>query len=166
MSTVLINSNFSCNYKINRDELFEILKKKYKIHAIYDPCSYPGIQCKFYYNENKTEQTGICECFKREMSKDKEKEDFQNKETFCNKKGKGNGKNQCREMSFMIFRTGSVLIVGHCDLKILNSVYLFVRDLLINESMKICTKEKFLDKPFKKEKKTKNKRLKKIITVM
>jgi len=46
--TVLINSNFNCGYYINRETLYDILKLKYNIQAIYDPCSYPGIQCKFY----------------------------------------------------------------------------------------------------------------------
>jgi hypothetical protein len=48
--TVLINSNFNCGFFINREVLYDILKFKYNIQSIYDPCSYPGIQCKFYYN--------------------------------------------------------------------------------------------------------------------
>ena len=51
IETVLINSNFSCNYYIDRDILAHRLKYEYNIHVVYDPCSYPGIQCKFYYNE-------------------------------------------------------------------------------------------------------------------
>jgi hypothetical protein len=42
--TILINSNFSCNYYINREQLFHILKTKYNVKCSYDPCSYPGIQ--------------------------------------------------------------------------------------------------------------------------
>jgi len=45
--TVLINSNFNCGFFINRETLYNILKFKYNILSIYDPCSYPGIQCKF-----------------------------------------------------------------------------------------------------------------------
>jgi hypothetical protein len=37
------------------------------------------------------------------------------------------------KISFMIFRTGSVLIVGKCDDNILNIVYNFIKDLLIEE---------------------------------
>ena len=33
----------------------------------------------------------------------------------------------------MIFRTGSVLIVGNCDKTILNIVYNFIKDVLKNE---------------------------------
>ena len=46
--TILINSNFNTGFFINREALYDILKIKYNIEAIYDPCSYPGIKCKFY----------------------------------------------------------------------------------------------------------------------
>ena len=57
--TVLINSNFSCNFFIDRFKLYKILKNKYNINAAYDPCSYPGIQCKFYYHPEKHKQDGV-----------------------------------------------------------------------------------------------------------
>lgn len=37
------------------------------------------------------------------------------------------------KISFMIFRTGSVLIVGKCDENILNIIYNYIKDLLIEE---------------------------------
>ena len=121
VETVLINSNFSCNYFIDRNTFYNILKYEYKIHAIYDPCSYPGIQCKFYYNEDNLLNNGICSCG----------ED-------CKKKGgSGKGLNQCLSVSFMIFRTGSVLIVGHCNEQILMKVYTFLKGVLIRECAKI-----------------------------
>lgn len=136
VETVLINSNFSCNYFIDRNEFYNILKYKYKIHAIYDPCSYPGIQCKFYYNEDNLLNNGICSCGEN-----------------CKKKGGcGKGINQCLAVSFMIFRTGSVLIVGHCNEGILMNVYSFLKDILIKECANIFIK--------KKEKDTKKKRKK------
>ena len=47
---VLINSNFNCGYFINRDKLYDILKSnKYQLETAYDPCSYPGVKCKFYF---------------------------------------------------------------------------------------------------------------------
>jgi len=142
IDTVLINSNFTCNYYIDRDKLSSLLKYKYHLHVNYDPCSYPGIQVKFYYNAMKHIQNGVCSCGKR-----------------CSKKGSGNGENQCLEISFMVFRTGSVLIVGHCSIPILHMVYNFLKTIL---------KEDFKDfrietaKPLKKPEK-KKKRRKKII---
>jgi hypothetical protein len=38
-----------------------------------------------------------------------------------------------REVSFMIFRTGSCLIVGNCSEKILKYIYEFIKIILENE---------------------------------
>jgi TATA-box binding protein (TBP) (component of TFIID and TFIIIB) len=112
--TVLINSNFNCGYYINRESLFDILKYKYNIQSIYDPCSYPGIQCKFYYNPDVEMQTGS------QISEE-------NKTKYKN----------MTEVSFMIFRTGSVLIVGKCDENVLLIIYEFLKNLLSVEFQKI-----------------------------
>ena len=118
LETVLINSNFNCNFYIIRDKLHNILKYNYNIHSLFDPCSYPGIQCKFFYNPNDTHLDGVCHC--------KEKCEINNK-----KKKKIN---KCTIISFMIFRTGSILIVGNCNEEILKIIYNFIVKLLIKES--------------------------------
>lgn len=119
IDTVLINSNFNCGYFINREKLFNLLKHKYKLITMYDPCSYPGIQTKFYFNKCKEIQDGICNCV-----------------VACNKKNnndKINKDNKCKEISFMIFRTGSILIVGNCNEIVLNEIYQFIVNILENE---------------------------------
>ena len=108
--TVLINSNFNCGFFINREALYDILKFKYNIQSIYDPCSYPGIQCKFYYNPDVEIQNGC-------QISEENKQLFQNIQT----------------VSFMIFRTGSVLIVGRCDENVLMIIYEFLKIILNNE---------------------------------
>ena len=115
--TVLINSNFNCGFFINREELYDILKMKYNIQSIYDPCSYPGIQCKFYYNPDVGIQCGS------QISEE-------NKLLYKNVK----------EVSFMIFRTGSVLIVGKCDENVLMIIYEFLKVVLNNEYKNISQK--------------------------
>ena len=102
--TVLINSNFNCGYFINRDRLYNILKYKYRINSNYDACSYPGIQSKFYYRPGQENQTG--------------------------QHPPANEIDKAYEISFMIFRTGSVLIVGRCDESVLRSIYAFLKKLL------------------------------------
>ena len=47
-------------------------------------------------------------------------------------------KNTCK-MSFMIFRTGSVLIVGKCSENILYEIYRFIRVILETEYLLIVT---------------------------
>lgn len=137
IQNVLINSNFKCNYFINRDKLFNILKYKYNIHSLYDACSYPGIQCKYYYNSNNN---GICTC-----------------PTKCGFKEKSNIKKKevrCTEVSFMIFRTGSILIVGHCDESILICVYNFLKNILLTEfdEINIAVENDINEKKIKKKK--------------
>ena len=113
-TTVLINSNFNCGFYINREILYDILKFKYNIQAIYDPCSYPGVQCKFYYNPDKEVQNGS-------KISEEDKSKYKN----------------IVEVSFMIFRTGSILIVGMCDDSVLYIIYEFLKILLVNEYSKI-----------------------------
>jgi TATA-box binding protein (TBP) (component of TFIID and TFIIIB) len=115
--TVLINSNFNCGFFINREALYDILKFKYNIQAIYDPCSYPGIQCKFYYNPDVGIQNGC------QISEE-------NKHLY----------NNVKQVSFMIFRTGSVLIVGKCDENVLMIIYDFLKIILNNEFKNINQK--------------------------
>jgi TATA-box binding protein (TBP) (component of TFIID and TFIIIB) len=112
--TVLVNSNFSCNYFINRNELFQLLKHKYNIKCNYDSCSYPGIQCKYKLDGN--------------------------------------------EISFMIFRTGSVLIVGKCEDEVLFKIYEFLKEILISEVSIIF-------EPCYQEHKKNKKKVKKTITL-
>lgn len=95
--TVLINSNFNCGYFINRTQLYQILKYKYNISSVYDPCSYPGIQCKIYFKDEvmtTVEEVGV---------------------------------------SFMIFRTGSILIVGKCSNEVIEAIYKYLTDILFKE---------------------------------
>ena len=88
-------------FYIDREKLFNILRFNYCINSCYDPCSYPGIQCEFYYNKEKLENDGRQE-FKQEKIE-----------------------NSILKISFMIFRTGSVLIVGKCNEEILIYIYNF-----------------------------------------
>lgn len=140
IQTVLINSNFNCGYYINRNKLYNILKYKYNINANYDPCSYPGIQCKFYYNIENKLNDGKCKC-----------------EIKCDKK-KPNKK--CLDISFMIFRTGSVLVVGMCEEPVIHIVYNFLTELFKTEYSEIK-----IENVDQKPKKTKKKKVRKKVII-
>lgn len=134
---ILINSNFNCGFFINRESLIKLLRNKYNIQSIYDPCSYPGIQSKFYYNHSlgdDVEQTGV----------------HSSTGTFS-------------VVSFMIFRTGSVLIVGKCDEIVLNHIYTFLVKLLKTEYYSIGQYKSACDIVPLKDKKKKIR--KKMITI-
>lgn len=140
--TVLINSNFNCGFFIDREVLYDILRTKYNIQAIYDPCSYPGIQSKFYYNNDLGIQTGM-------------QITSENKNKYTN----------VTEVSFMIFRTGSVLIVGMCDECVLHDIYNFLTKMFKAEFKYICQKLITEDDINIKDKKKKKIR-KKIINIV
>jgi hypothetical protein len=64
----------------------------------------------------------------------------------------------------MIFRTGSVLIVGRCDENVLIIIYEFLKVVLHNEYKNICQKNvKLTDTILSKDKKKKQRR--KTITI-
>ena len=94
---VLINSNFNCGFYINREILYSLLRNKYNINAIYDPCSYPGIRCIYYHNVY----------------------------------------DRIVKISYMIFRTGCVLIVGKCENEDLYVIYEFIKNIFKNEYLNI-----------------------------
>jgi TATA-box binding protein (TBP) (component of TFIID and TFIIIB) len=127
--TILINSNFNTGFFINREALYDILKIKYNIEAIYDPCSYPGIQCKFYYNLDKKQQNGCQNLLDINTI-------IQKSNLMESSVSVGNVK-----VSFMVFRTGSVLIVGKCDEDVLMIIYEFLKRILHNEFNNICQKK-------------------------
>tara|TARA_B110000285_G_scaffold232549_1_gene303864 strand:+ start:4996 stop:6126 length:1131 start_codon:yes stop_codon:yes gene_type:complete len=140
---VLINSNFNCGFYINRDKLHNIMKSsKYGLETSYDPCSYPGVKCKYYYNIDKPweEQNGKIARIDNNMTT--------NDIILSNK---------YLEISFMIFRTGSCLIVGNCNEEVLRFVYTYIVNMLFSEHRDICiqNKEKFVK--IKNEKKKKKK---------
>jgi TATA-box binding protein (TBP) (component of TFIID and TFIIIB) len=93
---VLINSHFNLHFYVNRDRLYAILRQTYGIAAVYDSCSYPGVQCKLYYTlENEIVPRGLSDC----------------------------------SVSVMIFRTGSVLIVGKCNEQIIHTIFKFLNGI-------------------------------------
>lgn len=138
---VLINSNFNCGFYIDREILFNLLRYKYHINASYDPCSYPGIQCVYYYDY--LNKVGISNTLNLDNNMKKNK--------------------NIQKISYMIFRTGSILIVGKCSENVLKIVYEYVKNILISEYKDIMTK--IIDKSLEKEQKQLTKTRKKMIYI-
>ena len=110
--TILVNSNFNCNYYLNREKLYRIMKQpEYNIKCTFDSCSYPGIQCKYKLNNDQ-------------------------------------------EVSFMIFRTGSILIVGKCENEDLYIIYEYIKEIL-DTNFKEIYECNYIEKPLKNKKKIK-----------
>lgn len=138
-SGVLINSGFNCNYQIDREKILRLLKSdKYQIESVFEPCSYPGVICKYYYNNyiSETEQTGYIEESDRHVKID----DLLDSDKY-------------KKVSIMLFGTGNALIVGNMNETILNHVYNFIVNILESNYKLICSKS------LKEEKKIKHKKL-------
>lgn len=147
-NNVLINSNFNCGFYIDRDKLYTILRNKYNIDTAYDPCSYPGVKCKFYFNRD----LGFHDEFQKGVIQI---------EDHSKKVSELDDNNNYIEVSFMIFRTGSCLIVGNCTEKILRFVYSYIKKILETEYLSIFTKS---DDVVTKVKQTKQRKKKVIVT--
>lgn len=151
--TVLINSNFNCGFYINQEVFYKILLCKYNIQCIYDPCSYPGIQCKFYYDYtntsilyNHTTDKPKYSC-KSHLRAEENVKKVKRKKTIpgavvdveLNKKRdelqreQDNVNNNIVVMSFMIFRTGTILIVGMCEENVIQNIYERIKEILTQE---------------------------------
>jgi hypothetical protein len=137
---VLINSNFNCGFHIHRDRLYKILcSAKYGIETSYDPCSYPGVKCKYYFcNKDGFDIEKQNGCVLKEDNVLKMNELSESK--------------KYTEVSFMVFRTGSCLIVGNCSEKILRFIFEFIKKILTTEYENICI---FNENPIIKVKKNK-----------
>lgn len=123
---VLINSNFNTGFFINRDKLHAIFRSdKYGIESAFDPCSYPGIKCKFYFNN----QIGFSDISKQNGRILSEDRHMKMNELIDSKK--------YTEISFMVFRTGSGLIVGNCTDKILFHVFDCIKRILQAEYLNV-----------------------------
>ena len=104
---VLINSDFSFGHKINREVLYRIITEK-GYYSSYEPCSYPGVNIKYYYNV-RNQNDGICNCLCE-----------------CNGKGGSN----CKSITIAVFNSGNIIITGGQSYKHLTIAYDFICKIL------------------------------------
>ena len=119
INVCLINSGFSLGSVIDRDRFFDILINKYNMYGNYEPDSYPGINLKYYWNDNtqdNKETCGRCMC-----------------NEYCEGTGTGKGEGECRRISVMIFQSGQVIITGCCSEEKLRFIYEFIKEIHRNE---------------------------------
>ena len=102
---MLINSDFSVGFKIKRENLYELLVNEYGIYVTYEPDIYPGVNSKFFWNEEtiNTKQRGVCCCTKK-----------------CDGKGLGKGNGDCKKITVAIFQSGNIIITGARTVQQLN----------------------------------------------
>ncbi len=115
LDIVLINSDFTCGFNINRDILYNILKKM-NLYVLYESDIYPGVNLKFFYNKvHFNKQLGICHCDKK-----------------CKGKGLGIELNNCKKITISIFQSGSIIITGARNNEQKEMAYYFINSVIKN----------------------------------
>ena len=149
ISDVMVNSNFWCGFGLDRDKVVELMRNVYGLETSYDPSNYPGVICRYYQPtlgaavSAASDTRGRCSCNpacstlrigdkkgKKKKTPDAEAEDDAE-----------GGADKCQKLTFMLFRTGSVLIVGRCTQDLLETVHGFIARALLEHRGTIASGE-------------------------
>ena len=117
LETVLINSDFDIKREINREFLHRTIVDNGYLSS-YEPCSYPGVNIKYYFNPFK-KNFGICDCDKP-----------------CNGKGLNN---TCKKITIAVFKSGKIIITGGRNKNHIQTAYEFITEF-IKENKSIVLK--------------------------
>lgn len=110
MNIACINSDFYIGYPIKRDILHrEIVKLGY--YSSYEPCIYPGVNIKYYYNTNHS--NGICKC-----------------SCACDGKGDGLSEGNCKKITIAVFKSGQAIITGARKREQINVSHKFIYNFI------------------------------------
>ena len=117
MNIVLINSDFDIKYKVQRDILHrEIIDAG--LYSSYEPCIYPGVNIKYYFNHNQ--DNGICKC-----------------SVMCAGKGDGLSDGGCKKITVAVFKSGKIIITGARSRQQLELSYYFITKFMNDRKEKI-----------------------------
>lgn len=106
---VLINSDFDIGFKVDREKLHRLVSDK-EYYSSFEPIIYPGVNIKYYFNENNPIQNGICQCC-----------------SICD--GKGLNQN-CKKITIAVFKSGKIIITGGQCLQHINTAYEFIHQTI------------------------------------
>ena len=108
----LINSDFYVGFKLDRTKVHDFIQNKCNLFCDFDPCIYQGVLVKFYWNNMKEIQDGVCRC-----------------SVPCNGKGLGDGDGECKKITISIFQSGYIIITGKTNRKEINYIYNYIIEL-------------------------------------
>lgn len=137
----LINSDLDLGYRVRRDLFHRTLRESFpRLSCAYDPCTYPGVRIKFYWNAcNGEAQDGVCRC-----GDDRRRQ--QNHSCADGRgRGDGDGPGRCRKVTLSVFQSGKVIIVGAHTEQQLAAAYRFLVD-----SIAVPLRERFYLPPVAK----------------
>jgi len=99
--------------------LYKIIVNEYGLFSTYEPCIYPGVNIKYFWN-SEYNNNGICKCTAK-----------------CNGKGKGNGNGNCKKITIAAFQSGNVIITGARDIDQILVTYNFINNIFKNHYLDI-----------------------------
>ena len=108
LETVLINSDFDIHHEIDRENLHRTIIENGYLSS-YEPCNYPGVNIKYYFNPCKR-NFGICDCEKP-----------------CNGKGLNN---TCKKITIAVFKSGKIIITGGRNKHHIQTAYEFITEFI------------------------------------
>ena len=130
----LINSDFRINYDIRREQLYKMLIEKYQMNCSFEPCIYPAVKIKYYFNDdNSCRKDGICYCSKKCMIG----------------KSSGCGDNQCKKVTIAVFQSGCIIITGGQSIAQVDEAYDFITRILADNIDVIKKKMVLVPMPIK-----------------
>lgn len=113
-SIALINSDYEISFEVKRSMLHSLLVNKYKIFSSYEPCIYPGVNSKYYWNKEYADKPypGRCYCTLP-----------------CKGNGTGEGNGECKKVTIAVFQSGSLIITGARSLEQIETAYHFINNI-------------------------------------
>ena len=123
----LINSDFKFGFEIRREQLFKMLIDTYGMVSSFEPCIYPAVKIKYYFNDASRFKDGICYCSNKCMIG----------------KSSGMGDRNCKKVTIAVFQSGCVIITGGQSLKQVDEAFNFITKL-ISDNLDIVKKKKLM----------------------
>lgn len=119
LETVLINSDFDVYHEIDRENLHRRIVENGYLSS-YEPCNYPGVNIKYYFNPLKR-NFGICDCDKH-----------------CNGKGLND---TCKKITIAVFKSGKIIITGGRNKIHIQTAYEFITEFIDENKEKVLKKD-------------------------
>lgn len=129
----MINTDFMVPYRILREEVYHLMRSKYKVLASYEPDIYPGVKIRYYCNHASE---GRCTCAQK-----------------CNgkKPGTGEGDGCCKAVTICVFQSGKIIITGANRFPQIQRCYEFITGVLRDHQAQLIYKEPTQLKSYSKQ---------------
>jgi len=109
-ATTMINSGFRMKFRINRDELYDIILNEYNMYVNFTNEKYAGVKISFMFNATKD---GVCHC-----------------ENKCALEQRRRKKNSCKIITIIVFSKGYTTITGGNSMEHVETAYKFITDVI------------------------------------